>query len=73
MTISIHKAIATGAMYTFCLANASGGEPEQTSGVRSVEDDAVSQLPITGSGLRKFAETHQPPQTWYDEDMEGLW
>ena len=72
MTISIHKAIATGAMYTFCLANASGGG-QSRQWRRSVEDDAVSQLPITGSGLRKFAETHQPPQTWYDEDMEGLW
>jgi len=23
--------------------------------------------------LRKMAAKHQPPQSWYDEDMEGLY
>jgi hypothetical protein len=32
-------------------------------------------LRITPSGerLRELAKSHPPPQSWYDEDMTGMW
>jgi hypothetical protein len=34
-------------------------------------EQCVPQL--SNAKLLKFAATHRPPQSWYDEDMEGLW
>lgn len=28
--------------------------------------------PLSNESLLRYAETHKPPQSWYDEDIEGL-
>jgi len=35
-------------------------------GCREAED-------LSNEKLRKLAAKHQPPQSWYEEDMEGLY
>ena len=29
--------------------------------------------PMTNARLRKLAEKHKPPESWYDKDEEGLY
>ncbi len=28
---------------------------------------------LTGAQMLEYAKMHQPPQSWYDEDQEGLY
>jgi hypothetical protein len=73
MTISLAPAFTTGLTYTLGTSEVAGVVPVRFGDEIRLVNKEVSVSRLSSVRLRRFAAVHRPPQSWYDEDMEGLY
>jgi hypothetical protein len=74
MTAVLTRAVTSGDTYGFappCFVGYAKGA-QITDEVIIVGPGQFPSPRLSNARLLKFAATHEPPQSWYDEDMEGL-
>ena len=73
MTVCITEATTSGSMYAFGVPEMGGVVPIHRNGEICLVNKEETTIRLSNLRLRHFAANHMPPQSWYDEDMEGLY